>query len=249
MDDQSIINGLLRTAREVLGRSIPLDVNKVKKFKSDFNKFMKNVSRADTYEKAMKWQEAMNRWNKELDEYLYKHMLGELKNMVFRDEIDESSAKYWDGRIREETWSFVISAAPPINRPDSYWNKEMRFDEFQKKLPKWERRIRNLSRKAWNVLREFAEWFESQSGQKFLVNEPMDDNVKIQGLDVIIHGADELSDYMASKMPEMISELQEGLKRYKEKASKTMPLLMRMRIPVLVDFKCSSGEGGEYLHR
>jgi len=246
MDSRRIALGLLRVARTVLGRYVPLNAAKVQQLRRDFLTFMKNVKRADTYDKAIAWQQAMSRWSRGLDDYLYKQVLGDLKDMKFRKEVDEGWADYWDEEIRKGTWSFVVDSQPPISHANSDINEDQQFYRFLEKLPKWERRVRREARKAWKSLAEFAEWYEQRQGQEFLVNVPTDETINVEGFHVILHGADDLSDYMQQQFPAYMDILYAGLKHYKSRASKVLPLLLRLKLPLLADFRCGLDEGGRY---
>lgn len=246
VQNRCIASELLRVARALLGRHIPLNAARVQQLRRDFLTFMKNTKRADSYDKAIRWLDAMNRWSRGLEDYLYKQVLGDLNDMKFRGDVDEGWAKYWDDEIRKGTWPFVIDAAPPISHADRDIGEDSQFYRFRERLPKWERRVRREARKAWKVLSEFVEWYEQREGETFLVNEPTDETIKVEGFDVILHGADDLSDYMQTQLPEEMDKLFAGLKHYKSRVSKVFPLLLRQKLPIQVDFRCGLDEGGRY---
>ena len=125
----------------------------------------------------------------------------------------------------------------------------MSFEDFKRKLPKWERRVKKTARDAWKVLWEFADWWEQRQGKTFEVNVPTDEKVRIEGFPVNLRGMDGLSDYQKKKLPEYIDILKAGLKHYRSRASQVLPLLLKRGIPIEADFRCTIGEGGEYRNK
>ena len=248
MDRAKIARELVMVAKLVGSRRVPLNIAKINQFRRDFLMFMKNTKRADTYEKAVAWRQAASRWATSLEEYIYDQMLDELKEQVYRKQVDEQWWKHWDEEIRKGTYQFMLSIIPPIEDSDSYWSKEDRFVQFHDKLPKWDSRVRRQARGAWKVLTEFVEWYE-QKGEQFVVNEPMDEKANIEGFDIVMQGQDDLSDFILSRLPEWMGIMKEGLKRYRVRASKVLPLMLRTRIPIVVDFRSLLGNMGEYQRR
>jgi hypothetical protein len=162
--------------------------------------------------------------------------------MKFRGEIEESWFKYWDKELREALWPFTIEFQVPIDEADSYWSKERRYDQLQDRLPKWERGVRRKAQKAWKTFFEFVEWMERRD-TPVEVDIPADEDIEIAGLPVVMRGQETANPrFYNTYMPRVV----EGLNRYVKRASMVFPALLKYRLPIFIDWKCSIGEGGEY---
>jgi len=169
--------------RIVMAYKQPFDMAKIAKYRKDFLMLMKNIGRVHDYDEVQIWASYVSKWSRDLDAYLYRYLIEDLKNMRFRKEISESDWKYWDKRIREETWGFVIDMRVPISRADDYWTKEARFNQYEREVKTWERKVRAQSRKAWRVLRDFVDWYVRQNeGSAPVVDVPQDEKISVEGL-------------------------------------------------------------------
>jgi len=242
MDNSKVARELIKVSRLLEGKKVPFDEAKINGFRKDFLTLMKNTKRADTYEKALTWTEGFKKWRKSFEDYLYKYLVNDLDNLGWSGNADKGMVGYWKDKVRKDTWGFVIEAVPYLDR-DTYKSKELRFYEFQKELPKWEKRVRRKSRVAWKVLKDLVDWYKQVSGETFSVNEPMYEEARIVGFDVVFDGV-ETEDSFGG----YVEVLQAGLKEYRASASKVLPILLKMKLPIVIDLG-ESDKGGEYMGR
>jgi len=222
-----------------------LDVAKIKQFRKDFLMLMSNADRIKDTVMVKEWRGYVLKWRQDFEDYLYKYLLNDLKNLWFKKVITESDSKYWDKKIREETWDFVIAFQVPYWTADEYWTEEQRFLEFQKNLPKWKSRVMGKARDAWKVLEEFVEWYTNFAGEgKYIeVDVPTVEKIEMEGFAVTVMGGD--NGYQAE---EQIEKLKQALRLYKSRAAKVYPWLIQNQLPIVLDFKAGLDKGGEYNH-
>ena len=224
-------------------RQETLDLARIQQFRSDFLTLMRNLGQIDNYDKAIFLSEAVTRWNNDFDDYIYKHLLNDFKNLRYRNEVSETDWAWWDSAIRKKTWDFVSDFRRlPIQESDDYWSKGMRFERYKQDLAKWKARVERNSRTAWGILGEFANWYAGKYGKSMAVNLPDTEQLEIEGFSVILKGYGKKSERIAEGM----GLLREALKRYKEKA-RILPWLLKYRLPILIDFYAQLDEGGRCL--
>ena len=222
-----------------------LDVAKVKQFRKDFLMLMSNADRIKDTAMVKEWRGYVLKWRQDFEDYLYKYLLNDLKNLWFKKVITESDSKYWDKKIREETWDFVIAFQVPYWTADEYWTEEQRFLEFQKKLPQWKSKVMGKARGAWRVLEDFVEWYTSSvgEGKSIEVDVPTVEKIEMEGFAVTVMGGE--SGYQTE---EQIEKLKQALRLYKSRAAKIYPWLIQNQLPIVLDFKAGLDKGGEYNH-
>jgi hypothetical protein len=241
MNHTIIASELLKVAELLLARKEQLDLARIQQFRKDFLMLMKNIDRIDSYGKAIELSQAMNRWRVNFEEYIYKHLLKEFKDLKYKKQITEDEWQWREKLIRENTWSFVIDLGLPIQRSDDYWNEEMRFNQYQKEVKKWQSRVERNARTAWTVLKNFTEWYGTTYQKNIEVDFPITEQMEMEGFTVLLKGHDTYN-FDAGKTIEV---LKEGLKRYRKKAQ-ILPWLLKYKLPILVDFYLQFDKGGEY---
>lgn len=241
-----IVEEILKTAKALVARKVPLTKGRIETFRKDFLIFMKNVKVVKNYSQAMHWRDVMSKWRERLDDYLYKYLMDELHNLRYRNEISDDDFKYWDNKIRKNTWSFMISVQVPIYESDDYYTEEDRYRDYERNLRKWDNRVRREARVAWDVLFDFVSWLEAANNKQISVPEPEDEKIDIEGFNVIFRGTDTLSNYGREIFPEKVEKIKEGFKRYRARASRVMPEVLKKKLPIMVDFRIQLDLGGEY---
>lgn len=222
-----------------------LDIDRIQEFRRDFLMLMKNADRIGDYETAIEWSGYITKWTNDFDDYIYKHLIDELKNLGFQKKISEGDVKYWDKLIRENVWPFVTEFRVPIFREDSYHSKEMVFEKFKNELSRWKLRTENKARVAWKVLKDFANWYVKNHETSFVFDVPVAEKIEMEGFAITILTGNS-SKYINENMPKWMGLLKEGLRRYRDRASKIYPWLLKNQLPLVVDFKMDLGTGALY---
>ena len=69
-----------------------LDVAKVKQFRKDFLMLMSNADRIKDTAMVKEWRGYVLKWRQDFEDYLYKYLLNDLKNLWFKKVITESDS-------------------------------------------------------------------------------------------------------------------------------------------------------------
>ena len=220
-----------------------LNTSKISQFRKDFLTLLGNSGRITDYGMAQSWRGYVSKWSNDFDDYLYKYLLEDFKNLVWKKKVTESDGKYWDKLIREKTWPFVMEFSVPIVPADDYYSEEQRFAKFQSELPKWKSRVMSKARAAWKVLDDFVSWYSKSVGEgaDFEVDVPVRTKMDIEGFAVTLMG-----DESSKDADRRINLLSRGLKYYRSRANKVCPWLIRNQLPLVFDFKAGLDVGGEY---
>jgi len=237
-----IAHELLRIA-QILCAAETLDKGRIQKFRKDFLTLMKNAKIVSNYEQAVEWAKGMQRWRKHFEDYTFRYVLDSLKKLQYKKVITKDQYTIWDDHLRTPLWDLVINLSVPIDYTNQHISKDMAFQRFENELPSWERSVRRYSRKAWKALDEFVEWHQSLDEGEFEVNTPTTEQFNIEGFPVILMSRPD--SYVKPK--EAMAKLKKALSIVKAGASKYAPILLRMKIPIVVDLlNLSLDTGGEY---
>lgn len=243
-----------KVAHAHLARIERLNLDRIERFRKDFLMLMKNAKRVKEYDQAWKWREAVTVWQKKFDTFVDR-LRKAIKDLRFQEKISKPDAAYWDRKLGSELWGLHIEFRVPLDplsvgqmahsRMSDPELKDYLFHKMKQDLPKWEGRVRRASRKAWKALKEFAAWYEHYSKQPLGVDIPTDERVNLEGFQVMVRGfpAESMSRGMYE---DFMERFKVGLKRYKQRAQKAMPLLLRSQLPLVVDFTLPLDEGGLY---
>jgi len=240
-----------RVARQYLARVQPLDLRQIEKFRKDFLMLMKNAKVVKDYKQALKWKEAVQTWSDRFELFVLDRLRKAIKDLRFQRRITQGDADYWDKKIGHEVWDLHLDFRVPLERYefvvkyDPRASREGLFAQLQRELPKWEGRVRRSARKAWRVLKDFAEWYSRISETPLGVDIPEEERVSIEGLPVTIRGFPTDSSEMYA---DFLERFKVGLKRYKQRARQALPLLLRGQLPLVVDFRARLDEAGVYEH-
>lgn len=216
----------------------------IKKLRMDFLKLMKNAKLIDTPERALEWRTLMTRWDNQFGVLIMKYIPEVIHDVPLQHpRITRDEAKGWDRYVRSGCWDLYINAAVPMENPTDYWSLEERFYQFKKELKTWKGRVERGARKAWKVLEAFVGWYKGVTQSEPVLDVPVDERVNIEGFSVLMRG------YKPSYADEL-ERFKVGLKHYRARAQKVLPLLLRLQLPLVLNFKVRLSEGfaGQY-HR
>lgn len=225
-----------------VARKQPFNPDVVKKLRKEFLLLMKNAKVVKTPRQAYQWKSYMRTWRENFSEMLDR-VADAIKDLPLQHvTVSRDEATKWERDFRKETWGLYINSQVPIDRADDYYDEDARFYQFQKELKKWEGRVRREARKAWKALEDTVSRYRYYShGQDPVIDAPSEEQARIDGFQVLI------KDYHGSSLQqESFERFKEGLKLYKQRAKQTLPLLLQLQLPLVLDFRSGLDEGGSY---
>ena len=218
-----------------------LDLSWVEVLRKDFLTLMKNLPRVKDYKTAIRLSEAFVTYRKNFDELFFENFLN--RDLKYNSDISEDIAKGFDKRLRSPAWQFSIELSLPIRRTDEYASEEGRFTEFEREYPKWKARIQRKAQIFWKEMKEALDDYKHFTQKPgFSVKTPDIDRTQIEGFQLILKGYEPDDKYHL----EALEIIKEGLKIYRQRATSVLPILLRMQLPVIMNFEDSLDKGGTY---
>ena len=216
----------------------------IEKLRKEFLLLMKNAKIVKTPEQAYKWAEYLRNWRDGYEELLQERIPEVIRDLPlqFPHQVSRQEAKALETYVRKEGWGLYINASVPIRRPDNYWSEDMAFRDFQKDLKTWESRLRRSARQAWKGLKYFADYYQRVAKSAPALDIAEDEQTNLEGFQVLVKNYTDRSSFNE----EYLERFKEGLKRYKSRAQKVLPLLLQIQLPLVLDFKGGLDEGGRY---
>lgn len=251
LEDEYMKDGKVKSNLKKAQQQVVFNETKIETFRKDFLTLMKNLKRLKDYKTTIRWGAALRYWGDQFENFIYKNLLDALHRYQWNDTIDTGLAESWEKKIRSGCWGLVMHAQPPIERIEEtrkhfpWKTEENLFQEFLQKTPKWEREIRQDSRKAWATLTEFFEWWKGYQKETLDVTVPTEEQVVIEGFNCRVFGYDATDSYNRQGM----DILTVALRKFRERASQTYPWLLKHMLPLVVDFRKTLEQFGEYLNR
>jgi len=235
-------------AHVVASKPVVIDEVHLKKLKKDFLTFTRQIKKPKDYDQARYMADAYTRWRVQFEDFikrLWKYMDG--LHWRHPNLFSENDRDYWRRVVGEDTWVLQTENFP-LQHPDDYWTEEQCVAEFEQRRGPWVRKVQRGAREAWSRLDDFVSWMETNrlqalqtEGDKVTLEYPEVYKENIDGFQLTFKGIEpddraEVKGFLA------------GLKRYKALAAKRMPLLLRRKLPIVVN---SMGEvglewGGQY---
>jgi len=240
-----------------LAKIMPLDLAQIERLRKDFLMLMKNTKVVKDYDQAWRWREAVHVWRDNFDTYVLDRARKAIKNLRFQERITKSDADYWNKKIGKDVWMLYLDATVPLEplpRLRQRWSgrsdeelKRGGFADMQRELPKWDAKLRRAARQAWKGLKEFEYWYKERLGGALEVDMPVDERVNMEGFQVLVRGFPVRSNENAKAMyQDFMERFKVGLKQYKQRAQKVLPLLIRAQLPLVLDFNMDRDTGGTY---
>jgi hypothetical protein len=219
-----------------------LDLKWVEGLRKDFLTLLKNVDRVQTYRDLDVFRTAVKTYRNNFDYLFFDRFLNkDVKEAIWPQQVN--------AELRGPAWAFMTELSVPGGYPDDYWKEETILHRFKTEAPKWKARLQRKARDFWTSMKKVIEWYagrdEPSSGPT--VNIPERHQTTLEGFKVILHGyASEAEGGYHNE--EILEKLKEGLKLYRERASRVAPILLKMQLPVIVDFETTLDKGGVYNH-
>lgn len=152
----------------------------------------------------------------------------------FREKYPEKNAeREVDGILdRDPPITLAQATAKAINN----WSAKVRL---------WEQRARSKARAAWKFLDALAAWITRDTlymgggGESIRLEMPDEEIINLEGFRVIMRGAAETKD-----LDKDLGVLREGLRRYRDRAQKVLPLMLKLQAPIFMDMSWARDHGG-----
>jgi len=217
-----------------------LDLDWLEKLRKDFLTLFKNLPRVNDYQTADKLRNAFITYRKNFEELFFENFLN--RDLSYASGVEDDWAKWVNGKLRAPAWQFAAELSMPMSYPDAYLNEAMVFLRYQEKASQWKARAQRKALVFWKEVKEVLDWYQ-QSRKKpgFQVTTPDVDQIELEGFKIIMKGytEDEHSE-------EALEKIKEGLKAYRQRASKTVPLLLQKQVPIRIEFRATMDKGGDY---
>jgi hypothetical protein len=233
---------------EVRAFDAKLTVKTVDRFRSEFLMLMKNISVIKNYADAWEWRGGVLKWRGAFETYM--EAVGKEVNRL--PDISESLLKVWRADLRQGAWELVSAMydvpVEPVDESRRFNStaeqKEYLFEQYKKKVPKWERRVRDKARTSWTKLRSTIEALQSSLQGRNLPDLaiPVDEIVEMSGFRVTIRGYSE----RGYKVAEGVQVFKAALAIVADRAKKSYPWLLHHKIPFILDLNPQMSRGGEY---
>lgn len=150
------------------------------------------------------------------------------------EELHAETVQFWLGRgdSREEAERKAddyARARPPWTREEA---EKKALSNWKEEARKWANRVRRKARKAWKFLGDLTEWSQRAVGGRrdMTFTIPEEENVQLEGFTLVFRGFDE------SPYQDKLPAVKEGLRRYRRAAGKRAPFLLKLRLPIFVEW-------------
>lgn len=153
------------------------------------------------------------------------------------DAIRERLLDFYTQRYPEENaeWEVekYLSRSPLWTREDAERDASTRWAE---KIRKWAARARGKARAAWKFLDDMVAWTMRGGvyggGEEAIpLTTVEEERVTLEGFPTLFRGFDD-----ADASREYLGPLKEGLARYRDRAGKVLPLLLKLQLPLVVNW-------------
>jgi 8-oxo-dGTP diphosphatase len=220
----------------------------VDKMRKDFLMLMKNIPRAKDYDAAIQLKEGFDRWRRQSAEFFFKRFLD--NSLKYDDRIVEKVRKEIERNLRKPAKDFFDEAYLPIERASDYTPASVQFERYLEDVKKWEKKTRRKAQVFWKALKEALSiyekgWYKGPDAPSTLQAEvPVYEKTVIEGFQIEVRGYEQSDDIDREAMP----MIREALKRYRERAAKRIPWVLKNQLPLVLEFEATLDVAGRYNH-
>ena len=253
-------------ARHLRAITVGFDQSSIEALRKDFLTLLKNVDRVATFEDLVKFSTAVRTWrehylqtmdsiHKGMTDTMWYAFTGGTKYDPHYDPQVRDWHKYWDTRLRAGYWPlYGVLGSVPYESLRSWMRKwdgrftedkarESILDKWQREKKKWSDRVKREARKAWPELDEYVKWVFQRRDSNPVREVQEVYQQTVSGFSVTFVGMDGDSDYNKTAR----EKLQVGLAHYRERAAKTLPLLLgSAKLPIFLMGDQGIDCGGKY---
>jgi hypothetical protein len=217
-----------------------LDLDWVEGLRKDFLALLKNLPKVKDYKTAHILRDAFKIYRANFDELMFERFLN--NGLKYDFGFDTDTAERLDKKLRKIIWDFSVELNVPIDFANEYRSEGMLFQRFLEEYPKWKSRVQAKARIFWTEMKDVLGWVQSQGKPGLDVQVLDKEQTVLEGFRLTMIGYDPSDKYKS----EELAQLKEGLRLYRNNASKTFPWLLKNQLPVEVVFEDSLDKGGEY---
>lgn len=241
----------------------PLDEHKVDTLRKEFLQLVNNVERVEDTATARRLRSAFLRW-RELFEAFGAQIREDLNGRIRQYGADSAAGReakaYLDHMAPFWELSWELRNYPPVAdaaelHAEQPWVPEhlfkARVDESLEKGRKWLAKVKRKAAPAWKYLRDLVAWSErtlatgGAGGNHVPLVSPDLENVTLEGFQMTFRGWDE-----GGTNQEYLPTLRAMLRRYRLLARERLPLLLKLQLPMVVDWSWAGTAGrSEYAAR
>lgn len=218
-----------------------LDLAWVEGLRKDFLTLVKNLPLVKNYATAHRLREALRVYRKRFDDLLFENFLN--RDLKYNMDLSEGDVQWYNKRLRSVAWSFSSElSSMPIGFVDDYNSEESLFLRFEQEAPKWKARVQRKALDFWKAMKEVIQEFEEFKKRTIDVRVPSSDRIVLEGFRVEVRGFEDDEEAHS----EYLAVFKEGLKTYKQRASRVAPILLQKQCPIVLEFNSNLDKGGEY---
>lgn len=169
---------------------------------------------------------------------------------VMRARLLETYRQRYPEAVAVSEVEATLRDRPPPTRVEAEQEALVRWKE---QVQNWVRRYQAKSKAAWDVLQEIVDWTGRASGgggEDPVTSQVLEDEtMTLEGLKVVFRGYDDADPRTRSS----VEALKEALRRYRTRAGKVLPLLLKTQLPIIFEWvfipgRSSDGATYEYDH-
>lgn len=221
-----------------------LDLAWVEKLRRDFLALLKNIPRVKDYRTAHELRAAIRVYVNRFDDLFFENFLN--RDVKYNMGLSDGDVAWVQKELRSAAWDFSRTLdSMPIGFADQYVSEGEYFARFERDAEAWKAKSQRKAQDFWKKVKYIIEWFERVHQKPLVVKTPNIDKTTIEGFTLVMKGFEEGDEYHA----EYLEVFKAGLHHYRMRASKVAPLLLQKQVPIIVDFKTSLDQGGEYTNQ
>ena len=258
-------------------RRNPLDEGFVDRLRKEFLMLMRNLKRVKTYHHAEQLWQGFKTWRKQFEEYAVQVRV-DLEGRIRAAEIEarkarmgslivyrQANADWARQHIKDMSpvWAFNSELGDfPLHPHDTVYDYRTQtfrsmppedvLQRYQSTVRKWEQRVRRKALGTWKVLKVIAEWTVKNDlygggGAPIKLQTREKVNRRIEGFRCQLVGYEPDDDFHVKNLQKFTT----GLARYRKRALRVFPWLIRYVLPLELHFDTPGGAGdtGASYHR
>ncbi len=209
----------------------------VRQLRADFLLLMRNADLVKDWAAARSFQLAVRRFHDHVERLVYREVLPALK------------ARHGDGHVARDiasgVWQLLIELSVPLENPRAddtahrVPSSEAAFERYLARKDKWLSRVKSKARGAWAAL---GSYFEYVNPDALTYTPEIQDQLELAGFRVTV------KDPPPERAARYVERIEEGLRHFRQRASRVFPWMVARALPFIVDFKAEDSAAGTYNH-
>jgi len=231
--------------RSRYARIFALSPATVKEFRNDFLTLVGNVKRVKDYDDAQELRNGIRDWRELFSDWL-KQIRSDIesrkrdvpgKTPVPEQEIEAILAGLkpaWE--LSTELMRFPLQTFDPET---AEWQSKSRlFTNYTSEVEAWDKRVKKKAPVAWKALENASTWATQWGDEAIKVKVKETQNITIEGFRIQLNGFED-----GDLSRDFMSQLVEGLRFYRDRAKRVLPLLLSKQLPLVINADWGSNGG------